>query len=139
MCVCVCVCVCVFVCLYMCVYSVGSMVENGIISVRSQHVTVTGLIIMLTYCLISALAGVYTEYILKKDLYTPLHLQNMMLYSFSISINFVGWYVTQIRAEAAEEGKCFFFFPPFFSFFFFFFFSLFLSIFLSFLLFYIYI
>ncbi|KAK7115329.1 probable UDP-sugar transporter protein SLC35A4 isoform X2 [Littorina saxatilis] len=86
--------------------SFGSLVDKEDINLRSQHITLTGLAIILTYCFISAMAGVYTEYILKKDIDTSLHLQNMMLYSFTITLNFGGWVLTQSYAER-EEGASF--------------------------------
>ena len=84
--------------------SFGSLVEKGDVNLKTQHITLTGLAIILTYCLISALAGVYTEFILKKDLQTSLNLQNMMLYSFTVSLNFGGWFLTQSYAQPTEQG-----------------------------------
>ena len=74
-------------------------------NLKTQHITVTGLAIILTYCLISALAGVYTEFILKKDLQTSLNLQNLMLYSFTVFLNFGGWFVTQSYSDPGEQGE----------------------------------
>ena len=88
----------------LCLSSFGSLVEKDDANFKTQHITATGLVIILTYCLISALAGVYTEFILKKDLQTSLHLQNMMLYSFSVTLNFGGWLVIQTYTESTEPG-----------------------------------
>ncbi|XP_076443232.1 putative UDP-sugar transporter protein SLC35A4 isoform X2 [Babylonia areolata] len=87
--------------------SLGNMVGKGDVDLRHQYITLTGLLAILTYCLISALAGVYTEFILKKDPHTSLHLQNMMLYTFSISLNLAGWFVSQSRTALAERGTAF--------------------------------
>ena len=70
-------------------HSFGSMVDIPNATSRHQHITMIGFMGILVYCIISAFAGVYTEYILKKDQDTSLHMQNMMLYCFSISINFL--------------------------------------------------
>ncbi|KAL8622796.1 hypothetical protein ACOMHN_026917 [Nucella lapillus] len=87
--------------------SIGNMVGKGQIDLKEQYITATGLFAILTYCLISALAGVYSEFILKKDLHTSLHLQNMMLYSFSISLNFAAWFFSQGFSESSEVGAMF--------------------------------
>nr|KAG5703676.1 hypothetical protein BaRGS_002550 [Batillaria attramentaria] len=87
--------------------SYGSLGQESQTRQLHVHVTVTGLVAMLTYCSISALAGVYTEYILKKDFQTSLHLQNMMLYLFSIFINGGSWFVGEffsIGAYSSDES-----------------------------------
>jgi hypothetical protein len=86
-------------------FSYGSMVDSKEARLTDQHITATGLVCILMYCFISAFAGVYTEYILKKDLTTSLHLQNMMLYTFTISLNFVGWLLTAAGStDTAQQG-----------------------------------
>ncbi|KAG9346718.1 hypothetical protein JZ751_007032 [Albula glossodonta] len=50
------------------------------------HVSAWGLLLVLTYCLISGLAAVYTELILKAQ-HLPLSLQNLFLYIFGVSVN----------------------------------------------------
>ncbi|XP_046584426.1 CMP-sialic acid transporter 1-like [Haliotis rubra] len=42
---------------------------------------------MCAYCCISALAGVSTEYIFKRQYKTSLHVQNTLLYTFGIVMN----------------------------------------------------
>ena len=49
------------------VFSYGGLhAKPGTLSAGTIHITVKGLIMISTYCLISGLSGVYTEYILKK-------------------------------------------------------------------------
>ncbi|XP_036404372.1 probable UDP-sugar transporter protein SLC35A4 [Megalops cyprinoides] len=50
------------------------------------HVSAWGLLLVLTYCLISGLAAVYTELILKTQR-LPLSLQNLFLYVFGVTVN----------------------------------------------------
>ncbi|XP_031553771.1 probable UDP-sugar transporter protein SLC35A4 isoform X2 [Actinia tenebrosa] len=57
-------------------------VENKI------YVTLLGVLLMLLYCTISGLAGVYTEYILKRQFKVSLHLQNSLLYTYGVVLNF---------------------------------------------------
>ncbi|XP_071964082.1 probable UDP-sugar transporter protein SLC35A4 [Antedon mediterranea] len=50
-----------------------------------------GLALMSIYCCISGLAGVYTEYILKKHQEVSLSLQNVLLYTYGVAFNLVGF------------------------------------------------
>ncbi|CAL1526984.1 unnamed protein product [Lymnaea stagnalis] len=61
------------------------------LSLREIHVTSTGLFMAVLYCIISGFAGVYTEYILKRDIKISLPLQSCFLYSFGIILNFLMW------------------------------------------------
>ena len=53
----------------------------------SLHISFNGLLMLFCYCFISGLAGVVTEYILKKQMELSLHLQNALLYIFGVVIN----------------------------------------------------
>lgn len=44
---------------------------------------------MLTYCTLSGLAGVYNEWILKKHYSESLHIQNIYLYSYGTLLNVI--------------------------------------------------
>jgi len=59
----------------------------------SQHldiyVSVTGILLVLLISLISGFAGVYTEYIVKRQFQISLHQQNTMLYTFGVLFNFL--------------------------------------------------
>ncbi|KAG7275729.1 hypothetical protein CRUP_009832 [Coryphaenoides rupestris] len=50
------------------------------------HITTWGVILVLLYCLVSGLAAVYTERVLKSQR-LPLSLQNLYLYAFGVAIN----------------------------------------------------
>uniref|UniRef100_A0A673GH06 Solute carrier family 35 member A4 n=1 Tax=Sinocyclocheilus rhinocerous TaxID=307959 RepID=A0A673GH06_9TELE len=50
------------------------------------HVSSRGLLLVLVYCFISGLAGVYTERVLETQ-HLPLSLQNLFLYVFGVGIN----------------------------------------------------
>ncbi|XP_046373704.2 probable UDP-sugar transporter protein SLC35A4 [Haliotis rufescens] len=81
--------------------SYGGMQTKGAWS-GEIHLTVSGLIMMCTYCCISGFAGVYTEYILKKHFQTSLHVQNTLLYTFGIVLNGGVWAVQE--AGSGKEG-----------------------------------
>eukprot|EP00058_Branchiostoma_floridae_P005325 XP_002590813.1 hypothetical protein BRAFLDRAFT_90054 [Branchiostoma floridae] len=51
------------------------------------HVTMWGLVLVLTYCAISGTSGVYTEFILKRQPQLSLHVQNILLYIFGAVLN----------------------------------------------------
>lgn len=72
-------------------------------SATEIHITMTGLLMMISYCSISGLAGVYSEYILKRHVTMSLHLQNILLYSFGICINGVMWIVDELQNSNIED------------------------------------
>lgn len=51
------------------------------------YITWTGLALMSLYCFISGLAGVYSEYVLKKEYELSLSVQNMVLYAYGVLCN----------------------------------------------------
>ncbi|KAK3710035.1 hypothetical protein QZH41_012428 [Actinostola sp. cb2023] len=58
---------------------------------------------MLLYCTISGLAGVYTEYILKRQYQVSLHLQNSLLYTYGVVFNFWAFVVQHIPASYEQQ------------------------------------
>lgn len=54
---------------------------------QDVFITWQGLSMMLMYCIFSALAGVYSEYILKRHKQLSLAVQNMILYIFGVMLN----------------------------------------------------
>lgn len=50
------------------------------------HITSWGLLLVLVYCFVSGMAGVYTERVLKTQR-LPLSLQNLFLYAFGVAVN----------------------------------------------------
>ncbi|XP_015205314.2 probable UDP-sugar transporter protein SLC35A4 [Lepisosteus oculatus] len=61
--------------------------EKGEAVVGTQfHISVLGLVLVLSYCFVSGLAAVYTELILKTQR-LPLNLQNLFLYVFGVAVN----------------------------------------------------
>ncbi|KAK6178808.1 hypothetical protein SNE40_011308 [Patella caerulea] len=67
-------------------------------SIYEIHVTAKGLLMMFTYCFISGLSGVYTEYIFKRNLKCSIHLQNIFLYVVGIILNGSMWQFKRINA-----------------------------------------
>ncbi|KAK0070361.1 UDP-sugar transporter protein SLC35A4 [Biomphalaria pfeifferi] len=73
-------------------------------SLNDVYLTPVGLSLTLVYCFLSGLAGVYTEYILKKEPMTLLSLQNCYLYIFGILFNFTFWYSQTAEDESLLQG-----------------------------------
>lgn len=71
-----------------------------------QHIFITpqGLGMMTSYCMISGLAAVYTEYILKKQLTLSLHVQNMLLYIYGLILNGSTWMVQNYASEDQDSS-----------------------------------
>lgn len=72
-------------------------------SVTEIHITLTGLVMMVTYCFISGFAGVYSEYILKRHVKMSLHLQNMLLYTFGMCVNGTLWFINESSRTDIED------------------------------------
>ncbi|XP_076103172.1 putative UDP-sugar transporter protein SLC35A4 [Mytilus galloprovincialis] len=72
-------------------------------SVTEIHITLTGLIMMISYCSISGFAGVYSEYILKRHIKMSLHLQNMLLYIFGVCVNGIIWFIHELSNPEIED------------------------------------
>ncbi|XP_041363658.1 probable UDP-sugar transporter protein SLC35A4 [Gigantopelta aegis] len=67
------------------------------------HLTIRGLIMISIYCIISGLSGVYTEYVLKANFQTSLHLQNILLYVFGIILNGTVWLLQTSTNPDSDE------------------------------------
>lgn len=65
----------------------GFKAKAGETSASEIHITLKGLAMITLYCTLSGLAGVYSEYILKKKYETSIHLQNALLYTFGCIFN----------------------------------------------------
>nr|XP_006817758.1 PREDICTED: LOW QUALITY PROTEIN: probable UDP-sugar transporter protein SLC35A4-like [Saccoglossus kowalevskii] len=72
----------------------GLRLTGKLESPREIYITVYGLLLIVIYCALSGLAGVYTEYILKKNYQSSLHLQNSLLYTFGVVISLVTYSVS---------------------------------------------
>ncbi|CAH1797910.1 unnamed protein product [Owenia fusiformis] len=68
------------------------------------HITMKGLIMISIYCFISGLAGVYTEYILKRHYQTSIHLQNTLLYTFGIVLNGSAFVIQALTSGDKDAG-----------------------------------
>lgn len=67
------------------------------------HITARGLFLVLVYCLVSGLAAVYTEQVLKSQ-QLPLSLQNLYLYVFGVAINGVSHLSSWSGGQGFLEG-----------------------------------
>ncbi|XP_046877549.1 probable UDP-sugar transporter protein SLC35A4 isoform X1 [Hypomesus transpacificus] len=63
------------------------------------HITAWGLVLVSLYCVVSGLAAVYTERVLKSQC-VPLSLQNLYLYVFGVAINGVSY----VSSRGSEQG-----------------------------------
>lgn len=63
--------------------------------------TITGLIGMIFYCTLSAVAGIATEYIMKLNSSSSIHFQNMQLYLYGIIFNGIGLYLESNRYKTS--------------------------------------
>ncbi|BFZ01583.1 hypothetical protein BsWGS_04622 [Bradybaena similaris] len=68
-----------------------SGLTEEVLSLQTIHITLQGLVMTAVYCFVSGFAGVYTEYILKRDMKISLPLQNCFLYTFGIFLNLLVW------------------------------------------------
>ncbi|GAA6235244.1 probable UDP-sugar transporter protein SLC35A4 [Lates japonicus] len=77
----------------------GAEAEEG----PRLHITAWGLFLVLVYCLISGLAAVYTERVLKSQK-LPLSLQNIYLYVFGVAINGLSSFSSVASEKSFLEG-----------------------------------
>ncbi|XP_046839147.1 probable UDP-sugar transporter protein SLC35A4 isoform X3 [Xenia sp. Carnegie-2017] len=75
--------------------SLGNLVSEEKLHdhINDVHVTLTGLFIMLVSCVVSGLAGIWTEVMVKRQYDLSLHQQNVMLYFFGVLLNIVGFLI----------------------------------------------
>ncbi|XP_028399157.1 probable UDP-sugar transporter protein SLC35A4 isoform X2 [Dendronephthya gigantea] len=73
-------------------------------SLMEIHVTFNGIFLILLFCCISGTAGVYTEYILKKQAKLPFAVQSIMLYIFGVGMNFFAFFVSQLLRASSNEN-----------------------------------
>lgn len=88
--------------------SYGGFHAKGGKSAGEIHISLKGLLMILLYCFISGLSGVYTEYILKQHYQSSLHLQNMLLYSFGIILNLAMW-IFQANQHTEDKDRFYLF------------------------------
>ena len=69
------------------------------------YITELGILLMLVYCSISGLAGVYTEFILKANIADSIFIQNIYLYIYGCVFNAVGCFIeTKLDNRHTEMG-----------------------------------
>ena len=77
------------------VYSIGTLRSSPVTASTTDdrvemYIQPMGIPMMLTYCAVSGLAGVYNEWILKKYYFESLHLQNVYVYTYGTVLNLIG-------------------------------------------------
>ncbi|PAA58036.1 hypothetical protein BOX15_Mlig007964g1, partial [Macrostomum lignano] len=70
------------------------------------HITPLGLFMISAYCTVSGLAGVYTEYVLKKQPALNINMQNALLYVFGVAVNLLT-FVVQARGRSDSSFDLF--------------------------------
>ena len=58
-------------------------------TVREMYIRPLGLPMIIIYCTLSGLAGVYNEWILKRNYNESIHLQNIFLYTYGTILNLI--------------------------------------------------
>lgn len=78
--------------------------DQGAENARTRlYITSWGLLLVLLYCLVSGLAAVYTEKVLKSQR-LPLSLQNLFLYIFGVAINLTSHFYNSGTEQAFLDG-----------------------------------
>lgn len=83
---------------------------GGFVEQKLEHhtyqifITVTGILMMLTYCSVSGLAAVYTEYLLKRRRSASLPLQNILLYAYGTFLNGLTFIWQTGSLEGEDKG-----------------------------------
>lgn len=72
------------------------------ITASTLHITPLGLFMITAYCTVSALAGVYTEYVLKKQASLNINLQNSLLYMFGVGVNLATF---AVQSRGRQDGS----------------------------------
>jgi len=79
-------------------YSLGTLKDSSFVSktntdsslvMREMYLRPLGIPMIVVYCTISGLAGVYNEWILKRNYNESLHLQNIFLYTYGTFFNLI--------------------------------------------------
>lgn len=76
---------------------------------KQIYVTVTGILLMIFYCTMSGLAGISTEYILKRQYKVSIHLQNTLMYLYGIIFNLLAYTSTNHSAGTIYDTSAGFF------------------------------
>ncbi|CAF0958392.1 unnamed protein product [Adineta ricciae] len=80
------------------IYSVGTLKNSSFVSktridssliIREMYIRPLGIPMIIIYCILSGLAGVYNEWILKRNYNESLHLQNVFLYMYGTLFNLI--------------------------------------------------
>lgn len=87
------------------VNSIGGLRSDNDSQTKSTlYITITGLYLVIIYCGISGLAGVYTEAVLKRYKTTSIHLQNIILYAFGIILNAATFFFSSTPSSGFLDG-----------------------------------
>lgn len=68
---------------------IPTTVTNSTIVMREMYIRPLGIPLITIYCTISGFAGVYNEWILKRNYNESLHLQNIFLYTYGTFLNLI--------------------------------------------------
>lgn len=88
------------------IIQVHNYVKN---SGKQIYITVTGILLMIFYCTMSGLAGISTEYILKRQYKVSIHLQNTLMYLYGIIFNLLAYTSTNHSAGTIYDTSAGFF------------------------------
>ncbi|CAF3497035.1 unnamed protein product, partial [Rotaria sp. Silwood2] len=68
---------------------ISKTTTNSTIIIREMYIRPLGIPMIVVYCTLSGLAGVYNEWILKRNYSESLHLQNIFLYTYGTFLNLI--------------------------------------------------
>ncbi|CAF3959443.1 unnamed protein product [Rotaria sordida] len=68
---------------------ISKTITNSTIIMRETYIRPLGIPMIVIYCTLSGLAGVYNEWILKRNYSESLHLQNIFLYTYGTIFNLI--------------------------------------------------
>ena len=74
------------------------------LDLSTLHVSLTGILLLTCYCFISGFSGVFSEYLLKKDMKLSVHYQNGLLYSFGVIFNFTLWFFQGVSSFLSDPN-----------------------------------
>jgi len=87
-----------------------SIIDSNVI-IREMYIRPLGIPMIVIYCTLSGLAGVYNEWILKRNYNESIHLQNIFLYTYGTFFNLIP--IVSLMMINSQNIDCFYLFRGF--------------------------
>jgi len=95
--------------IFYCFGNIGSSSTGNTNALKSRiYITELGIFMIIIYTTISGLAGVYTEYILKTNYASSIHIQNMYLYSYGSMFNLFSYFLEKSYFKNSNDENSIF-------------------------------